>query len=167
MKRTKKINSYLVNSDDVGQERQGLDLCSDKIHKHFLVEGRMLSEKQGTFQFLLSQDNQMTLQESVFTLLRENCRVCAAEGKKSMSAFFFFFFFVLCFGVGGMGVTFSFPNSKCHTFLLECILAGACYNPPPSTQDACLLCEHPPWQQLFPFFALRLGDITSCLTRSV
>ncbi len=31
----------------------------------------------------------------------------------------------------------------------------------------CLLCEHTPWQQLFPFFVLHHTDVTLCFTRSV
>ena len=28
----------------------------------------------------------------------------------------------------------------------------------------CIMCEHPPWQQLIPFFALHHADVTLCLT---
>ena len=32
---------------------------------------------------------------------------------------------------------------------------------------AALMCEHPPWQQLFSFFVQRYADVTLRLTRSV
>ena len=33
------VNDFVVDFDDVSEERKCLDLGSDKVHEHFLVEG--------------------------------------------------------------------------------------------------------------------------------
>lgn len=32
--------AYLINPDDIGQERESFDLSGDEVHKHFFVEWR-------------------------------------------------------------------------------------------------------------------------------